>query len=131
MVGNLHIGLAALGAAIAVGVIGMKASGGGGTQSGFVHKGDGAVDSGHRLRRGDRVLHALPRTVTGAPMLALLLQQPHEDVGQIQQIARTFGVAWPHLIAQILSFSIVCALRLLARVSTHPPDARTAASADR
>src|SRR6185436_10908499 len=43
-------------------------------------------------------------------MVALLLQQPHEDVGQIQQIARTFGVAWPHLIAQILSFSIVCAL---------------------
>src|SRR6185503_3014365 len=43
-------------------------------------------------------------------MLALLLQQPHEDAGQIQQIARTFGVAWPHLIAQILSFTIVCAL---------------------
>jgi F-type H+-transporting ATPase subunit b len=43
-------------------------------------------------------------------MLALLLQQPQEDVGQIQQIARTFGVAWPHLIAQILSFTIVCAL---------------------
>src|SRR5678809_272870 len=43
-------------------------------------------------------------------MVALLLQQPHEDVGQIQQIARTFGVAWPHLIAQILSFTIVCAL---------------------
>src|SRR5262245_10189521 len=43
-------------------------------------------------------------------MLALLLQPPHEDVGQIQQIATTFGVTWPHLIAQILSFSIVCAL---------------------
>jgi F-type H+-transporting ATPase subunit b len=43
-------------------------------------------------------------------MLALLLQQPHEDVGQIQQIARTFGVAWPHLIAQTLSFTVVCAL---------------------
>jgi len=30
--------------------------------------------------------------------------------GQIQEIARTFGVDWPHLIAQIISFSIVCAL---------------------
>jgi len=30
--------------------------------------------------------------------------------GQIQQIARTFGVDWPHLFAQIISFSIVCLL---------------------
>ena len=30
--------------------------------------------------------------------------------GQIEQIARTFGVDWPHLIAQMVSFSIVCAL---------------------
>jgi F-type H+-transporting ATPase subunit b len=30
--------------------------------------------------------------------------------GQIQQIAETFGVDWPHLIAQIVSFSIVCFL---------------------
>lgn len=28
--------------------------------------------------------------------------------GQIEQIARTFGVDWPHLIAQIISFCIVC-----------------------
>ena len=28
--------------------------------------------------------------------------------GQLEQIARTFGVDWPHLIAQIISFSIVC-----------------------
>jgi F-type H+-transporting ATPase subunit b len=28
----------------------------------------------------------------------------------VDQIARTFGVDWPHLIAQIISFSIVCAL---------------------
>jgi F-type H+-transporting ATPase subunit b len=28
--------------------------------------------------------------------------------GQIEDIARTFGVDWPHLIAQIISFSIVC-----------------------
>jgi F-type H+-transporting ATPase subunit b len=30
--------------------------------------------------------------------------------GQIEQIARTFGVDWPHLMAQTISFSIVCAL---------------------
>ena len=30
--------------------------------------------------------------------------------GPIQQIAETFGVDWPHLIAQMISFSIVCAL---------------------
>jgi F-type H+-transporting ATPase subunit b len=30
--------------------------------------------------------------------------------GQVEQIARTFGVDWPHLIAQIISFAIVCAL---------------------
>src|SRR5215471_13581800 len=30
--------------------------------------------------------------------------------GQAQEIARTFGVDWPHLTAQIISFSIVCAL---------------------
>jgi len=28
----------------------------------------------------------------------------------VQQIAQTFGVDWPHLIAQVVSFSIVCAL---------------------
>ena len=43
-------------------------------------------------------------------MLALLLQQPTEAVGQVERIARTFGVAWPHLIAQTLSFTVVCAL---------------------
>jgi F-type H+-transporting ATPase subunit b len=30
--------------------------------------------------------------------------------GQVERIARTFGVDWPHLTAQIISFSIVCAL---------------------
>src|SRR5262245_50921510 len=29
---------------------------------------------------------------------------------QIEQIARTFGVDWPHLLAQMVSFAIVCAL---------------------
>ena len=30
--------------------------------------------------------------------------------GQVEQIARTFGVDWPHLFAQIVSFCIVCLL---------------------
>jgi F-type H+-transporting ATPase subunit b len=30
--------------------------------------------------------------------------------GQVGELARTFGVDWPHLIAQIVSFSIVCAV---------------------
>jgi F-type H+-transporting ATPase subunit b len=30
--------------------------------------------------------------------------------GQVAAIARTFGVDWPHLTAQIISFGIVCAL---------------------
>ena len=33
-----------------------------------------------------------------------------DDGGQIQQIAKTFGVDWSHLVAQIISFSIVCFL---------------------
>jgi F-type H+-transporting ATPase subunit b len=28
--------------------------------------------------------------------------------GQVEQIAKTFGVDWPHLIAQMISFGIVC-----------------------
>jgi F-type H+-transporting ATPase subunit b len=33
-----------------------------------------------------------------------------QEGGQIEQIARTFGVDWPHLGAQIISFCIVCAV---------------------
>lgn len=40
-------------------------------------------------------------------LIALAIADPG---GQVQQIANTFGVDWPHLIAQILSFSIVCVL---------------------
>ena len=41
-------------------------------------------------------------------MIAFILLAAAESDGQITQIARTFGVDWPHLIAQIISFSIVC-----------------------
>jgi len=43
-------------------------------------------------------------------MTALFFFLDAEGGGQVAQIARTFGVDWPHLIAQIISFSIVCAL---------------------
>jgi F-type H+-transporting ATPase subunit b len=43
-------------------------------------------------------------------MNALVLMAQAESSGQIEQIARTFGVDWPHLIAQMISFCIVCFL---------------------
>jgi len=43
-------------------------------------------------------------------MNALVLLPEAGTGGQIQQIANTFGVDWPHLAAQIISFSIVCIL---------------------
>src|SRR5256885_17249577 len=43
-------------------------------------------------------------------MNALILLKEADPGGQIQQIANTFGVDWPHLAAQIISFSIVCFL---------------------
>jgi F-type H+-transporting ATPase subunit b len=41
-------------------------------------------------------------------MLLLAIQATQESGGQIEQIAATFGVNWPHLFAQIVSFGIVC-----------------------
>jgi F-type H+-transporting ATPase subunit b len=43
-------------------------------------------------------------------MTALLLLAPSAEGGQVAQIARTFGVDWPQLMAQVISFSIVCAV---------------------
>jgi F-type H+-transporting ATPase subunit b len=42
-------------------------------------------------------------------MALLLLTQPGGG-GQVEQIARTFGVDWPHFLAQVISFAIVCVL---------------------
>jgi len=39
-------------------------------------------------------------------VLALLVAEGGKK--QVQQIAKTFGVDWPHLVAQIVSFCIVC-----------------------
>jgi len=41
-------------------------------------------------------------------MNVLVLLAAADTGGQIAQIAQTFGVYWPHLIAQIISFGIVC-----------------------
>jgi F-type H+-transporting ATPase subunit b len=41
-------------------------------------------------------------------LAVMLLQEP--GGGQVEQLARTFGVDWPHLIAQMISFGIVCAV---------------------
>jgi F-type H+-transporting ATPase subunit b len=43
-------------------------------------------------------------------MSALLLLAQTGGGGQVQQIAATFGVDWPHFLAQIVSFAIVCGL---------------------
>jgi F-type H+-transporting ATPase subunit b len=43
----------------------------------------------------------------------LAMQATTEGVGQIEQVARTFGVDWPHLVAQIVSFGIVCGVLYL------------------
>jgi F-type H+-transporting ATPase subunit b len=41
-------------------------------------------------------------------MHALAWQVVAESGGPIERVASTFGVDWPHLIAQIISFGIVC-----------------------
>jgi F-type H+-transporting ATPase subunit b len=51
-------------------------------------------------------------------MNALVVLADPQGGGQIEKLARTFGVDWPHLIAQILSFCIVCAI--LYRFAYHP-----------
>src|SRR4051812_27995646 len=43
-------------------------------------------------------------------MIAFILLATQGREGQIEQIARTFGVDWPHFGAQIVSFGIVCAV---------------------
>jgi F-type H+-transporting ATPase subunit b len=51
-------------------------------------------------------------------MNALVVLADPQGGGQIEKLARTFGVDWPHLIAQLLSFCIVCAI--LYRFAYHP-----------
>ena len=125
MSGNLHVGLAALGAALGVGFIGMKASEAVGRNPGAATQDSGAVHLGHRVRRSHRVLRPLPREVTGrrrgaepAPRLALT-DKVYESVHFICQASAAtwpkppkarrekFGLDVPHFIAQVISFLIV------------------------
>ena len=46
----------------------------------------------------------------------LLLLASTAEVGQVEQIARTFGVDWPHFGSQLVSFSIVCAVLYLSLI---------------
>ena len=46
-------------------------------------------------------------------MHVLAMQTAAGGGGQIEQIASTFGVDWSHLVAQIISFSIVCVVLYL------------------
>src|SRR5216117_93065 len=41
-------------------------------------------------------------------VLAVMVESSAGD--RVGEIAATFGVDWPHLVAQVISFSIVCAL---------------------
>jgi F-type H+-transporting ATPase subunit b len=51
-------------------------------------------------------------------MSVLVLLAADSSGGQVRQIAQTFGVDWPHLVAQIVSFCIVC--YLLQRFAYKP-----------
>jgi F-type H+-transporting ATPase subunit b len=51
-------------------------------------------------------------------MNPLILLAETNGGGQLQQIANTFGVDWPHLLSQIMSFAILCLL--LQRFAYRP-----------
>lgn len=51
-------------------------------------------------------------------MSSLAILTELQSGGQAEKIITTFGVDWPHLLAQIISFCIVCAL--LYRFAYHP-----------
>ena len=46
-------------------------------------------------------------------MNALIFLSATENAGQAERITTAFGVDWPHLLAQIISFCIVCAVLYL------------------
>jgi F-type H+-transporting ATPase subunit b len=46
-------------------------------------------------------------------MPVLAMQTAAEGAGQLEKIASTFGVNWPHLLSQIVSFGIVCVVLYL------------------
>jgi len=46
-------------------------------------------------------------------MIALLLAAAQAGEGPVADIAKAFGVDWPHLISQMISFGVVCAVLYL------------------
>ena len=113
--GNVHVGLAALGAAVECGYDRHGSLNRGRTKSRRGHEDSGPVDSGHCLRGSDRVLRPVPgEIVIAAESTRIWLPSScwrHKAAkDRSSQIARTFGVDWTHLLAQIISFSIVCAV---------------------
>ena len=60
----------------------------------------------------------------------VLLAEPQSG-GQIEEIARTFGVNWPHLRAQIISFSIAVSCALPVYLPADPQSACGTASTHR
>lgn len=51
-----------------------------------------------------------PALYEGAAINLLISVAGGQSGGQVEKIATTFGVDWPHLLAQIISFCIVCAI---------------------
>ena len=121
MTGSLHVGLAALGAAIGVGLIGHGRSTAVGRNPGASTK--MMVQAILAIAFAEAIVFYalfLVRSTDRARM------EPAHDVacsrrregGEIEDDRRTFGVDWPHLLAQIISFGIVCAV--LYRLAYEP-----------
>ena len=113
MGGNIHVGLAALGAAIGVGLIGAAASTAVGRNPGASTK--VLVQSILAIAFAEAIVFYALFLVKqyrseGADYECLHLIGGRPERWQVAQIARTFGVDWPHLVAQIISFAIVCAV---------------------
>jgi F-type H+-transporting ATPase subunit b len=54
------------------------------------------------------MLNIAPLNSVSLNVAPLIIAAQATGAGQIETIARTFGVDWPHLLAQIVSFGIVC-----------------------
>jgi membrane protein implicated in regulation of membrane protease activity len=127
LTGNLSRRSCGSGAALAVGLIGMKASEAVGRNPALPRRFSCNRFSPSRSRRPSSFYArcsscsedrrstpapgaCAPATDEGAIMsvLALMLQQ-ETGGGPVEKIRQTFGVDWPHLTAQFISFAIVCA----------------------
>ena len=111
MTGSVHVALAALGAAIGVGLIGMSASTAVGRNPGASTK--ILVQSILAIAFAEAIVFYALFLGLVESCWSFAAQVSAESGGQIAEIARTFGVDWPHLGAQIISFGIMCAVLYL------------------